>query len=145
MADFIPADPDFRDRMATRFSTPIVRFFGIEQGAVEPSHVTLVLDCRPELGHQQGWFQGSVTTAIAEFAAAWSASTLIPPGWSNLTLDQTIKFVGAAQGDRLIARGSVIKPGRTITSCLCEVFAVRDGGEQLCAVMLQTNRHAPPK
>lgn len=143
MTQMIPADPAFRDRMQARFHTPIIRFLGIGIDAVEPGHVTLTLDCRPELGHAPGWFQGSMTTAIAEFAAAWSAGTLIPADWSSLTLDQTIKFVGAAEGDRLIARGSVIKPGRSITTCMAEVFARRDGEEHLCAVMLQTNRHAP--
>ncbi|CAN5284118.1 PaaI family thioesterase [soil metagenome] len=139
----IPADPHFRDRMQERFHTPVIRFFGIAIDRVEPGHVTLTLDSRPELGHRPGWFPGSITTAIAEFAAAWSEGSLLPADWSNLTLDQTIKFVGAAEGDRLIARGSVIKPGRTITTCMAEVFARRAGEEHLCAVMLQTNRHAP--
>lgn len=142
MPELIAADPDYRDRMQDRLATPVVRFLGIALDALEPGRVTLRLESRQELGHAPGWFQGTITSALAEFAAAWSGASLMPASWTNLTLDQTIKFVGAARGGRLIARGSVVKPGRSISTTMAEVFVQREGEEHLCAIMLQTNRHA---
>jgi acyl-coenzyme A thioesterase PaaI-like protein len=38
----------------------------------------------------------------------------------------------------LIARGRVVRPGRTLIVTQAEVFAVKDGHETLCALMQQT-------
>jgi len=38
----------------------------------------------------------------------------------------------------LIARGQVIRPGRTLIVTKAEVFAVKEGREVLCALMQQT-------
>ncbi len=41
-------------------------------------------------------------------------------------------------GEALIARGQVLKLGRTLVVTRADVFAVRDGSEKLCAAMQQT-------
>ena len=38
----------------------------------------------------------------------------------------------------LIARGQVVRPGRTLIVTKAEVIAVKDGKETLCALMQQT-------
>ncbi len=38
----------------------------------------------------------------------------------------------------MVARGRVTKPGRTLTVCAGDVFAVSDGEEKLVATMLTT-------
>jgi uncharacterized protein (TIGR00369 family) len=144
MAQFQSRNPDYAERVRARLDKPLTRdFFGIEVVSIEPGKVQLGLDVRPELGHAPGWFQGSITTAIAEFAGGLAAISLVAPDWDILTLDQTIKFVGPARGQRLVARAEVIRPGKTITTCHCEVYVIEDGIERLCAVMLQTNHAAP--
>jgi acyl-coenzyme A thioesterase PaaI-like protein len=139
-----PANPHFRERIEQRLTMPLIAdFFRMYAVAIEPGAVTIALDHRLELGHEPGWFQGSVTTAIAEFAAGFSGQSLLAPDWAAVTLDQHINFVGTARGERLVARGRVIMAGRTISTCAAEVFVVRDGAEHLCATMVQTNRNAP--
>jgi len=46
--------------------------------------------------------------------------------------------VAPAAGTRMIARGRVTKPGRTINVCAGDVFAEQDGREKLVATMLAT-------
>nr|WP_276509823.1 PaaI family thioesterase [Novosphingobium taihuense] len=106
----------------------------------EVGSVTLGLDHRPELGHAPGWFQGTVTTAIAECAAAMSGATTAPDK-DSLTLQQTIHFVGAARGDRLIAEGRVIARGRTISTTAADVYVMRDGARHLCGTLTMTMNH----
>lgn len=43
-----------------------------------------------------------------------------------------------ADGEKLIARGQVVRPGRTLILTRAEVFAVKEGKEILCALMQQT-------
>ena len=47
-------------------------------------------------------------------------------------------LLAPADGEKLIARGKVVRPGRTLIVTQAEVFAVRDGTETLCALMQQT-------
>jgi uncharacterized protein (TIGR00369 family) len=129
-----------------RLAKPYARdLFGIELVSTEQGRVVIALPYREALSFRPGAFQGAITTAMAEYAAAWSAASLLSEGWSNLTIDQTIHFTGAAEGDRLVAEGSVISPGRSVTISKAEVFVEKGGARTLCAVMTQTNRHAPPR
>ena len=48
------------------------------------------------------------------------------------------RLFDAEAGERLVARGRVVKAGRTLTLAMAEVFAVSDGVEKLCAMLTAT-------
>ena len=75
---------------------------------------------------------------MLDCAGGYAAYSLMPPGSDVLTTEYKVNFVAAAGGERLIARGRVIKPGRTLTVATAEAFCRRDGVETLCAVLLQS-------
>jgi len=62
----------------------------------------------------------------------------VPPGRDVLTLELKINFVRPGRGDRLVARGRVLRAGRTSVVSESEVFAVADGEEQLIAKLMST-------
>ncbi len=49
-----------------------------------------------------------------------------------------INLLAPATGDRIIARGRVIKAGRTLTVAQSEVFAQTNGEEKLIALLTAT-------
>jgi acyl-coenzyme A thioesterase PaaI-like protein len=55
-----------------------------------------------------------------------------------LTVEYKVNFVSPASGERMIARGRVTKPGRTLTVCAGDVMALDNGKEKLIATMLAT-------
>jgi len=55
-----------------------------------------------------------------------------------LTVEYKMNLLAPADGEQLIARGQVIRPGRTLIVTKAEVFALKDGHESLCALMQQT-------
>ena len=75
---------------------------------------------------------------IADSAGGYAAMTLAPPGASVLTVEFKLNLVAPADGDKLVARGEVIRPGRTLIVTKADVFAIKGGKETLCAVMQQT-------
>lgn len=87
---------------------------------------------------QHGFVHGGVVGMIADSAGGYAAMTLTPPGASVLTVEFKLNLVAPADGERLIARGEVIRPGRTLIVTKAEVFAVDGHKEVLCAVMQQT-------
>ncbi|HEX8036757.1 MAG TPA: PaaI family thioesterase, partial [Ktedonobacterales bacterium] len=55
-------------------------------------------------------------------------------GSDVLTAEYKINYVKPAQGECLIARASVIASSRRQAVCRCDILAVRDGEEYICAV-----------
>ena len=82
---------------------------------------------------------------MLDCAGGYAAYSLMPPGSEVLTTEYKVNFLAAAEGERLIARGRVIRPGRTLTVATAEAFCERDGAEQLCAVMLQSLIRVPAR
>lgn len=133
-------NPKFRERISAMLARPITRdFYQMRAERIEPGEVVLVIDSRPELGHQPGWFQGTITTAIAELAGAFATLSMVPEDWETMTINQTIHFTGPARGEQLLAVGTVDKAGKTISAVRVQVFVVREGERFACASMLQTN------
>ena len=81
---------------------------------------------------------GGIVGTIADSAAGYAAMTVVPAGASVLTVEYKLNLVAPAQGQRLIARGQVVRPGRTLIVTKAEVFAIDDDKETLCALMQQT-------
>jgi len=87
---------------------------------------------------QHGFVHGGVVGMIADSAAGYAAMTVVPADASVLTVEYKLNLTAPADGDRIVARGKVMRPGRTLIVTQAEVFAVKDGKETLCALMQQT-------
>jgi len=87
---------------------------------------------------QHGFVHGGVVGMIADSAAGYAAMTVVPETASVLTVEFKMNLVAPADGEKLIARGKVVRPGKTLIITQAEVFAVKDGKETLCALMQQT-------
>ena len=79
-----------------------------------------------------------MVAAIADSAAGYAALSLTPPGSEVLTVEFKLNLLAPARGELLIARGTVLRPGRTLTVCEAAVVAVEDGEETQCAAALVT-------
>ena len=87
---------------------------------------------------QHGFVHGGVVGMIADSAAGYAAMTVVSPTASVLTVEYKMNLLAPADGEQLIARGQVVRPGRTLIVTKAEVFALKDGHESLCALMQQT-------
>lgn len=87
---------------------------------------------------QHGFVHGGVVGMIADSAAGYAAMTVVPETASVLTVEYKMNLMSPADGEKLIARGRVVRPGRTLVITQAEVFAVKADRETLCALMQQT-------
>jgi acyl-coenzyme A thioesterase PaaI-like protein len=55
-----------------------------------------------------------------------------------LTVEFKLNLLAPAQGERIVAEGLVVKPGRTLAITRGDVFAEQDGRRTLVALMQQT-------
>jgi uncharacterized protein (TIGR00369 family) len=87
---------------------------------------------------QHGFIHGGVVGMIADSAAGYAAMTLIPASASVLTVEYKLNLLAPAEGEKLIARGQVLRAGRTLMVTKAEVFAIKAEAQTLCALMQQT-------
>lgn len=120
---------------------PMAQFLGLKFIDIGQGVVALEIPYREELSFRPGQMQATAIFAAADFAAIAAAGTTLPPGWINASIDCTLKIVGPANGERLLARGRVVTPGKLITVCAADVYSVRGAEETLCATALATARN----
>jgi acyl-coenzyme A thioesterase PaaI-like protein len=69
----------------------------------------------------------------------------MPPDVAVLTVEYKINLLRPARGDRIVARGRVVRSGRTLTVCAGDAFAVTGGVEKVVATMLATVTSVPER
>jgi uncharacterized protein (TIGR00369 family) len=130
-----PADPAFEQRCRDSFSRQkAMALIGATLAVVEPGYVEVQLPFRDDLTQQKGYVHGGILGMIADTACGYSAFSLMPAGCSLVTVEYKINILSPARGS-LVAKGQVIKPGRTLTIARAEVYA--EGGKHV-ASMQQT-------
>ncbi len=139
MPQFQPRDPEYAERVRASFRLQqAMGLIGAELAVVEPGYVEIHLPHRPEITQQHGFIHGGVVGMIADSAAGYAANTLTPADASVLTVEYKMNLVAPADGQRLVARGEVVRPGRTLIVTRADVYAIRDEQWTLCAIMQQT-------
>jgi uncharacterized protein (TIGR00369 family) len=122
-ADPLPVDPNFAARVRESFDRQkAMALIGASLGAVEPGHVEVALPWREDLTQQKGYVHGGILGMIADTACGYSAFSLMPAGCSLVTVEYKINILAPARG-ALLAKGQVVKPGRTLTVARAEVYS----------------------
>jgi len=105
---------------------------------VEPGRTEVHVPHWQGIEQQHGFVHGGVVGMIADSAAGYAAMTVVPAEASVLTVEYKLNLMAPADGEKLVARAEVVRPGRTLIVTQAEVYAVKDGRETLCALMQQT-------
>lgn len=133
------SDPHFAERVRASFDRQnAMALIQASLPVIEHGRTEIHLPHWPGVEQQHGFVHGGVVGMIADSAAGYAAMTMVPASASVLTVEYKMNLVAPADGERLVARGKVVRPGRTLIITQAEVFAVKDGVETLCALMQQT-------
>ncbi len=138
-AAFEPPDPRYAERVRASFARQgAMRLIGAELVDVAPGYCAIALVPRPEVAQQHGYVHAGVVSAIVDSAGGYAGFTLFPIGSSVLTVEFKLNLLAPAAGERLVAEGFVVKPGRTLVITRGEVHAEHHGKRTLVALMQQT-------
>ena len=130
---------DFARRVRESFHRQgLMKHLGAELVELTPGQVTIRVPFRPELTQQHNYFHAGVSGTIADSACGYAAYTLMPAESSVLTVEYKLNLLAPAEGDELTARARVIRSGKTLTICVADVHARKNGKEVHCATMLAT-------
>jgi len=130
-----PADPHFATRIRESFGRQkAMAFIGAKLTSVEPGATEITLAYREDLTQQKGFVHGGIIGMIADTACGYAAFSLMPADCSLVTVEYKINILAPARSS-LVARGEVVKAGRTLTVTRAEVYA--EDGKHI-ATMQQT-------
>ena len=122
MPAYEPRDPDYEARVRASFARQkAMDLIGARLTVVEPGYTEITLPYRPELTQQKAYVHGGILGMIADSACGYAAYSLMPATSSLVTVEYKINILAPAKGD-LVARGQVIRPGRTLTVARGEIF-----------------------
>ena len=139
MANFEPRNPGYTEAVRQSFALQgIMATIGARLGEIRPGYCEVHLPFDDGLTQQDGYFHGGMIAAIGDSAAGYAAFTLAPPKVRVLTVEYKFNFTAPGDGERLVARGQVIKSGRTLAVCHSDVFVFKGRAETQCAASLQT-------
>ena len=136
---FTPSFAGYAARVRESFSRQgAMALIGARLADVQPGYCAIELTPRPEIAQQHGYVHAGIVSAIVDTAGGYAGYSLFPEDSSVLTVEFKLNLLAPAAGERLIAEGFVIKPGRTLAVTRGEVHAEQDGKRQLVALMQQT-------
>ena len=101
----------------------MMQTLGATLDSVAEGRVVIVAPILPTSLQQQGAGHAGLAFSIGDSAAGYSALTLMPEGVEVMTVEMKINLMSPALGDRLVAEGRVIRPGRRIMVVAADVWA----------------------
>ena len=132
-------NPDFAERVRESFARQaFMAHIGAVLSDVTPGRCEINLPYREELTQQHGFFHGGIIGTLADNACGYAAFTLAPADASILTVEYKMNIVSPGEGERLVARAEVVRPGRSLVVCRGDVYAVKNDTEKLAATALAT-------
>lgn len=88
------------------------------------SESELILNLRPEMTQHHGYAHGAIVGLMADNACAWAGASV---AGDVVTGGYTIDFLRPAKGERLRAKGHVVKAGKRQVVVRADVWAETEG------------------
>lgn len=128
---------DLESRIRASFDRQsMMRTLGARLESVGPGQVAIAAPILPGSLQQHGAGHAGLAFSIGDSAAGYAALTLMPAEAEVMTVEMKINLMSPATGDRLVAEGRVIRPGRRILVVAADVWA-ETGDRRKHVAMLQ--------
>ena len=132
-------DADAEARVRQSFARQAyMETLGAEIVHVDEGEVDIALPFSERLVQQDGFLHAGVVAGAIDSACGYAALTLMDAGSEVLTVEFKINLLAPAAGERLIARGRVVRSGRHLTVCRGDAFTLGEGREKHVATLTAT-------
>ena len=125
-------NPDYRKALEHGFaSAQFVQANGAELLDCGPGWADASIEINSQHLQQNRFIHGGLQATLADHTAGAAATTLIEAKQFVLTLDMHIHFLRPAEGEYLVCRAKVLKPGAQFSVVESEVYARKQDAETL--------------
>ncbi|MCX6352576.1 MAG: PaaI family thioesterase [Bacteroidetes bacterium] len=131
---YTPKNPDFLKLIHEKVTRQhFMHHNGFELTKIEPGYIECEAKLDEHLTQQDGFVHGGVTSTIADLVTGFAAFSLVSKDDRVVTSDLKVSYFHPGKGDKIFARGWVIKPGNRLHYCESEVYVVNNGEYKLIA------------
>jgi len=125
-------NPDFEQDIREKLERQgFMKLLGFTMTKIEVGRIEGELNLAQQHLQHKGFAHGGVIATVADIVAGFAAVSLVPKGHHVVTAELKVSYFHPGVGDRLLAKGYVIKPGRKLNFCEAEVYVVKEGEEPL--------------
>lgn len=125
-------NPDFRADIKEKLERQeFMKLMGFEVTKIEVGRVEGELVFEQKHKQHKGFAHGGVIATLADIVAGFAAVSLVPKGHHVVTAEIKVSYFHPGVGDKLLAKGYVLKQGRKLNFCEAEVYVVKGSQEPL--------------
>src|SRR4051794_5392302 len=107
-------DPRAEQRCRNSFMRqPAMTTIGASVLSVAAGEIELAMPFSDKLTQQHGFVHAGVITMLCDTACGFAALSLMPEDAAVLTTEFKVNLLSPAKGQRFIAHGRVVRPGKT--------------------------------
>ncbi|HVZ93588.1 MAG TPA: PaaI family thioesterase [Phycisphaerales bacterium] len=135
------------DRIAESFERQrLLATLGARLLRVADGEVDIELPWSEAIQQQHGFVHAGAIATVADSACGYACLTRMPEGSAVLSIEFKINMLSPAIGERFIARGRVVRVGRTIGVATAEVIAQSQAKtDSVVAIMQATMMRVEPR
>lgn len=131
---FIPQNPNFKELILEKLNGQhFMHHIGFELTSIEPGEVKGEMQIEEYIKQQTGIIHGGATATFADLVMGFAAYSLVKLDQVVVTADLRVSYLNPGIGERVIAKGWVIKPGSKLIFCEGEIVTIKNGIETLIA------------
>jgi len=140
----VDADTAAKSRVQASFDRQaFMKTLGATLENVTGGRVAIRLPPGDALGQQHGYLHGGALISVLDSACGYAALSVAPDDHEVLTAELKVNLLAPASG-AIVARGRVVRAGRTISVCQGDAYDAEDQDKHL-ATMLATMAVVPVK
>ncbi|PKV75320.1 PaaI family thioesterase [Pontibacter ramchanderi] len=125
-------NPDFRADIKEKLERQeFMKLMGFEVTKIDVGRVEGELVLEQKHKQHKGFAHGGLIATLADIVAGFAAVSLVPKGHHVVTAEIKVSYFHPGVGDKLLAKGYVLKQGRKINFCEAEVYVVKGAAEPL--------------
>ena len=112
-------------KIETSFNNQIfMETIGAHLGKTKSGYCEIVLPFNEKNSQQHGLVHGGILSTIADNSCAFAAFSLMKDNFQPLTIEFKINFLSQSNHNYLIAKGIVLRAGKSITHTKSEIYSV---------------------
>lgn len=132
--NFTPKNPDFKNTILNKLNKQyFMHHIGFQMTKIEAGEVWGSLEIKEEHLQQNGFLHGGVTATVADLVMGFAAFSLAEKHQGTVTSDLKIAYLRPGIGNKIIAKGYVIKAGNLLYFCEADIICIHENEEILIA------------
>jgi uncharacterized protein (TIGR00369 family) len=126
--NYIPRNPAFAAMIQSKLEKQhFMNFIGFRITGIEAGIIDGELQVSEQHRQQNGFLHGGVIATLADLVAGFAAFSLVEQHQTVVTAELKISYLNPGIGDKVYAKGWVLKPGNMLHFCEAEIWYEKEG------------------